>query len=155
MGYGEFIGNQSIHWRVLHEEYEDAGSAPAAPARSRQQPPSRLARARMRTADVPPHVPADHIANLDVLDFEARGKDTVTLDQIGRCCGTKDHTGHFRVQMRFANLRKAKAALAKAALNIRRDGEQYVVTLDVPVVQRTEKQVGPPTVPPAEVRVDW
>ena len=157
MGHGEFIANESIHWRVLHEEYEESPGAPAPTGRARaaQQAERRIARARLRTADVPPDVPAQHIANLDVLDFEARGKDTVSLDQVGDCCGTKDHRGHFRVQARFPSLRKAKAALARAALSIRREGKQFVVTIDVPLVNRTEEQVGPPADPPAEVSVDW
>jgi hypothetical protein len=160
MGLGEFIGNGSVHWRVLHEEYEVAGGASTGPrARTglRQQPPAdtRRERARLRTADVPPDVPAQHIANLDVLDFEARGKDTITLDQVGRCCGMKDHEGHFRVEMRYLSLAKARAALRKAAMNIRREGKTFVVTLDVPVIDRTEEQVGPPADPPAEVKVDW
>lgn len=152
MGYGEFMGNGSVHWRVLHEEYEDVTGTPASTARKRE---IKTARARMRTADVAPTVPAVHIDNLDVLDFEARGKDTVTLDQIGRCCGTKDHEGRFRVELRFRTRREAKAALAKAALHIRLDQKMYVVTLDVPVINRTEAQVGPPADPPAEVKVDW
>jgi hypothetical protein len=157
MGYGEVLGNASVHWRVVHEEYEDASPAPAPRSRGRakQGDERRLARARLRTADVPENVPAQHIANLDVLDYEARGKDTVTLDQVGICCGTKDHDGQFRVRMRFMSLARAKRAVAKAALNIRKEGKMFVVTIDVPVIQRTEKQVGPPADPPAEVRVDW
>src|ERR687896_689427 len=105
MGLGEFIGNESVHWRVLHEEYEVTPPSPRSGARKtarRTSPPNerQTDRARLRTADVPPDVPAQHIANLDVLDFEARGKDTVTLDQVGKCCGTKDHGGAFRVEMR-------------------------------------------------------
>jgi len=171
MGYGEFMGNASIHWRVLHEEYEDSSAPPApqAPTGGRKRTAAaaaaatikmpqgdnqqrRIARARLRTADVPPDVRATHIDNLDVLDFEARGKDTITLDQVGRCCDTKDHKGHFRVQMRFRDRRQARAALARATLNISRDG---VVIVDVPVINRTEEEVGPPANPPAEVRVDW
>ncbi len=169
MGYGEFMGNASIHWRVLHEEYEDSSAPPepqaptgtrkrtAAATVSNKMPAGdsqqrRIARARLRTADVPPDVRATHIDNLDVLDFEARGKDTITLDQVGRCCDTKDHKGHFRVQMRFKDRRQARAALARATLNITRDG---LVTVDVPVINRTEEEIGPPANPPAEVRVDW
>ena len=161
MGLGEFIGNQSVHWRVLHEEYEVASPARRLAGRTtarRREPPKdqrRTERARLRTADVPPDVPAQHIANLDVLDFEARGKDTVTLDQVGKCCGMKDHAGHFRVELRYLSLAKAKRAIVKAATSIRRDGRTFVVTLDVPVVERTEKQVGPPADPHAEVKVDW
>ncbi len=167
MGYGEFMGNASIHWRVLHEEYEDTSAPPPAPTGGRKRTAAaaatmkmsaddrqqrRIARARLRTADVPPDVRATHIDNLDVLDFEARGKDTITQDQVGKCCDTKDHKGHFRVQMRFRDRRQAKAALAKASLNIGRDG---VVVVDVPVINRTEEEIGPPANPPAEVRVDW
>lgn len=157
MGYGEFVGNESVHWRVLHEEYDESPGPARSTARTRAQPAPepRRARARLRTADVPPDVPAQHVANLDVLDFEARGTDTVTFGEIGRCCGTKDHTGHFRVEMRFLSRAKARAALARASRNIRKDGKTYVVTIDVPVVERTERQVGPPADPPAEVKVDW
>ena len=156
MGYGEFVGNGSVHWRVLHEEYEVAAPARAA-ARKRTPPPDsrRTERARLRTANVPPDVPAEHVANLDVLDFEARGKDTVTLDQVGKCCGQKDHPGEFRVQMRFLSLARARRAVARAAMSIRKEGKTFVVTLDVPVIDRTEEQVGPPSDPPAEVKVDW
>jgi hypothetical protein len=156
MGLGEFIGNMSVHWRVLHEEYEEVPQTPQGARSPSQQSADRTrARARLRTADVPPDVPAQHIANLDVLDFEARGKDTITLGEIGRCCGLKDHKGHFRVEMRFLSRAKARAAIARAATNIRRDGKTFVVSLDVPVIERTEEQVGPPADPPAEVKVDW
>lgn len=157
MGYGEFTGNGSVHWRVLHEEYEVTSQAPARRARAVRPSPAerRIERARLRTADVPPDVPAMHIANLDVLDYEARGKDTVTLDQVGRCCGLKDHEGCFRVELRYLSLARAKRAIARAAAGIRKDGKTYVVTLDVPVIDRTEKQVGPPADPPSEVKVDW
>ena len=157
MGYGEFTGNGSVHWRVLHEEYEVTSPAPGVSARGRAAAPkdARRDRARLRTADVPPDVPAQHIANLDVLDYEARGKDTVTLEQVGRCCGLKDHAGQFRVEARFLSLARAKRAVARAAMSIRKDGKTYVVTLDVPVIDRTEEQVGPPADPPSEVKVDW
>ena len=152
MGYGEYLGGGSVHWRVVHEEYEDtdAASAPTA-GRGRKR---RTARARLRTENVPPDVPAQHVANLDVLDYEARGIDTVTFGQIGKCNGSKDHEGRFRVQMRFQTLKEARAA-AKAAQKITRFEDMYVVTVDVPVIERTDEQVGPPPDPPSEVRVDW
>jgi hypothetical protein len=151
MGFGEVIGNQSVHWRVLHEEYEDGAQGAAAATAKRLH--RKTARARLRTANVPPDKPAEHVANLDVLDFEARGTDTVPFDQIGKCNGTKEHSGCFRVSMRFRTLKEAKAAVLRQ--RIRREGTTYVLRVDVPAIQRTDTQVGPPPDPPAEVRVDW
>ena len=156
MGYGEVLGNASVHWRVLHEEYEDQEdarplTAAAAPAGSFWK--KKLARARLRTADVPPDRPAQHVANLDVLDYEARGTDTLPFSQIGRCNNSKDHPGVFRVTMRFQNERDARRALEAA--KVRRDGKMFAIVVDVPAIDRAAQQVGPPSDPPAEVRIDW
>lgn len=174
MGYGEYIGGGSVHWRVVHEEYEESEPRRRSPEPEETDPPAaareeapgkeaartfkpfsrRLARTRLRTANVPDDKPAEHIANLDVLDYEARGKDAITYDQIGHCNGSKDHKGNFRVIMRFQKLEDAQEAARRAQRIVERDG-MYVLSVDVPVIVRDDRRVGPPPDPPAEVRVDW
>jgi hypothetical protein len=126
MGYGEFVGNESVHWTMTHEDEEGTPVAMS----SRQG------------HDFHPNTGHDvHVEKM------ARGCDPCRLDDVGR---RKGHKGRYRVRLRFKRLEDAKAALAAARDVMSEDGV-YVIVLDVPVIRR--KHADDP--PPAEVRVDW
>jgi hypothetical protein len=125
MGYGEVVGNESVHWVVAHED--SGGSA------------VRLSSKQGR--GVHPKVGHDvHVED------SARGCDPVALADVGR---RKGHAGHYRVKLRFQRERDAEAAAA--AVQVRQEDGLYVVVLDVPVIHRRE----PDDAPPAEIRIDW
>ena len=126
MGYGEFVGNESVHWTLAHED--DEGAAVALSSRQGQAA----------------HPKKGHDVHVEKT---ARGCDPLSLEDVGR---RKGHAGRYRVRMRFARMEDAKAALA-AALEVTSEEGMYVVVVDVPVVHR--KHAGDP--PPPEIRVDW
>ena len=134
MGFGEVIGNQSVHWTIGHEE-------PGA------------ARTRLKGTG-----PVQGVENLVVGDFDARGSDAVPFDLIGRGRGNKQHLGSFRVELRFTSQVAAERALAAVKV-IPPTGQQpatWILRIDVPAINRPAEDVGPPeTKPPAEVRIDW
>jgi hypothetical protein len=148
MGFGEVIGNQSVHWRVVHEEHGTPG------------PPERT---RLKGAG-----PVQGVENLVVQDFEARGADRVPFDRIGQGAAGKGHAGFFRVELRFTSQADADAALAAAKVidpvpapgggaagGAGQPTPVWVIAIEVPANNRTPANVGPPADPPAEVRIDW
>lgn len=126
MGSGEYSGNGSVHWQIVHED--DNGSPKTLTGRQNQS-------GHPTTAD-------------DVnLQQQARGRDAVTIANVGR---RKGHRGKFRVRLRFESMADAKNAAA-GAQNVMFEDGMYVLVLDVPVIDRAS--AGDP--PPAEVKVDW
>jgi hypothetical protein len=126
MGYGEFVGNESVHWTLAHEG-DDGAEMKLSPRVGHSSHPKK-----------------GHDVHADDC---CRGCDPCKLDDVGR---RKGHHGHYRVRMRFARREDAQAAL-EAASRIRSEDGMYVVTLDVPVVRRAHAS----DPPPAEIRVDW
>ena len=126
MGYGEFVGNESVHWTLAHE---DARGTP------QKLSPHEGQRSHPKTG---------HDVHVDDC---CRGCDPCALDDVGK---RKGHAGRYRVRMRFARREDAQAALAAASRIGQEDG-MYVVTLDVPVVRRAHAD----DPPPPEIRVDW
>jgi len=126
MGYGQWVGNESVHWEVAHED--DAGT------------PVALA-AKPGHANHPKHGHDVHIERCCL------GCDPIALDDVGR---RKGHTGRFRVTMRFKRREDAQEALEALRQVSEQDG-MYVVAVDVPVIKRKHAN----DAPPAEVRIDW
>jgi hypothetical protein len=125
MGYGEFVGNESVHWTLAHED--ERGSTVSLS--------SKQGMAHHPTVGHDVHV-----------EKTARGCDPVKLDDVGR---RKGHPGRYRVKLRFERLQDAQAALA--GKDVASEDGLYVIALDVPVIRR--KHASDP--PPAEIRVDW
>ena len=126
MGYGQYSGNQSVHWSVTHED--DKGKAVKLAARTgRSAHPTK--------------------ANDVNVDDGVRGRDPVSPVNVGR---RKGHSGHFRVRLRFERMKDAREAAA-AMQNVLFEDGMYVLVLDVPVIERAAAD----DPPPAEVRVDW
>ena len=147
MGFGEVIGNQSVHWTIVHEEHGSPGAA----------------RTRLKGTG-----PVQGVENLVVGDFDARGSDAVPFNLIGRGRGDKQHPGRFRVELRFTSKAAADAALAAAKVidplpaagggaagGAGQPTPVWVIAIEVPAINRTAANVGPPANPPAEVRIDW
>jgi len=126
MGYGEYSGNQSVHWAVTHED--DKGKA------------VKLAARTGRSA----HPTKAHDVNVDE---GVRGRDPVSPSDVGR---RKGHSANFRVRLRFERMKDAREAAA-AAQNVMFENGMYVLVLDVPVIERAAAE-DPPA---SEVRVDW
>ena len=126
MGYGEYSGNQSVHWAVMHED--DKGQAVKLAGR-----PGRSA-----------HPTEPHDVNVDT---GARGRDPVPPAEVGR---RKGHSGNFRVRLRFERMKDARDAAA-AAQTVTFENGMYVLVVDVPVIERAAAD----DPPPSEVRVDW
>ena len=83
-----------------------------------------------------------------------RGRDPIPYEKIGRDRKRNLTPGNFRVRLRFDSLEAAKRALQAAAEKIQREGKNFYLLFDVPVVERDRKHVDPPD-PPSEIRVDW
>jgi hypothetical protein len=81
-----------------------------------------------------------------------KGRDPISLSNVGTNKRRKLARGAVRVQMRFATLEAAERARESAEI-VKVDGV-YAVQLDVPVTKRLSSKVDPPR-PPAEVRLDW
>jgi hypothetical protein len=126
MGYGEVVGNASVHWTIAHED--DSGATVAlAPKAGRGN-----------------HPKGGHDVHVD---RSCKGCDPVGLEDVGR---RKGHAGNYRVRLRFERMEDAKAAAARVAQVVNEDG-MYVLVVDVPVIQRKE----PDDAPAAEIRIDW
>jgi hypothetical protein len=126
MGYGEWLGNESVHWTVVHE---DATGAPVALAARQGQG----------------HHPKD---GHDVhVDRTCRGCDPVALKDVGE---RKGHAGHYRVTLRFERMADAQQAAARVQ-QVQARGGMYELVLDVPVVYRKH----PDDAPAPEIRIDW
>lgn len=126
MGYGEVIGNASVHWTIVHED--DAG-APVALS-------SKRGHGR--------HPKTGHDVHIE---HDCRGCDPLALERVGE---RKGHRGRYRVTLRYERMEDAQAAAAKVQQVVARDG-MYELVLDVPVVKRAE----PDDLPPPEIRIDW
>ena len=126
MGYGQFTGNESVHWSVAHED--DKGMTVGLTPRA-------------RTAG---HSKKGHEVNVDK---SASGCDPVVLADVGK---RKGHRGRYRVRLRFEKAQDAREAAAAAQQVMFEDG-MYVLVVDVPIIHRDD----PDDPPPSEVRVDW
>jgi hypothetical protein len=126
MGYGEVIGNASVHWTVAHED--DNGAAMAlSPKPGRAQ-----------------HPKTGHDVHVD---RSAKGCDPVEVTDVGR---RKGHAGRYRVRLRFERMQDAKDAAAHVQQIVNEDG-MYVLVIDVPAIRRND----PEDRPAAEIRIDW
>ncbi|HZI82134.1 MAG TPA: hypothetical protein VFD69_21595 [Vicinamibacterales bacterium] len=125
MGYGEVVGNESVHWVVAHED--DGGAAVG------------LSSKQGRGAH-------PKVGNDVHIEKSARGCDPISLAEVGR---RKGHGGHYRVKLRFQRERDAQAAAAN--VRVRPEDGMYVLVVDVPVISRRE----PDDAPAAEIRIDW
>jgi hypothetical protein len=126
MGYGEWVGNQSVHWTIVHED--DNGT------------PVKLSAKGGRGH----HPKAGHDVNVE---HTCRGCDPMALDKVG---ARKGHGGKYRVTLRYERLADAQAAAERVQRVENRNG-MYELVLEVPVIHRND-----PDDPPApEVRIDW
>ena len=126
MGYGEWVGNQSVHWTIVHEDETGAPVALSSKQGHRHHPK------------------AGHDVNVEET---CRGCDPMSLDTVGQ---RKGHVGHYRVTLRYERMAEAQAAAASVQRIEARNG-MYELVLDVPVIHRRD----PDDPPPAEVRIDW
>lgn len=126
MGYGEWVGNQSVHWTIVHED--DAGTP-----------------VKLSPKDGRGHHPK---TGHDVhVEHTCRGCDPVAFEKVGR---RKGHGGRYRVTLRYEKLADAQAAAARVQRVENRNG-MYEIVLDVPVIHRND----PDDAPAPEVRIDW
>ena len=126
MGYGQYTGNMSVHWSVMHED-----------AKGQEV---KLSGKTGRAS----HPQKGHEVHVDK---GARGHDPVNLADVGK---RKGHSGRFRIRLRFERMQDAREAAA-AVQNVMFEDGMYVLVLDVPVIQRASAD----DPPPSEVRVDW
>ena len=126
MGYGEYTGNMSVHWTVMHED-------------ARGQEVKLTAKQGQNS-----HPKKGHDVHVEK---GSRGKDPVPVADVGK---RKGHSGRFRVRLRFERAQDARETAA-AAQNVMFEDGMYVLILDVPVIERAD----PDDPPPSEVRVDW
>ncbi len=129
MGYGEVSGNQSVHWRVVHEDPATGAPTPIARCLKDGVPD----RGKVRLGD------------------EAQGHDAIPYEKIGtkKSRFGRPNPQYFRVQLRYKN-RKVAMAARDAAQLVKMDGAFFLV-LDVRAIHRED----PAQDPPAEVRIDW
>ena len=132
MGLGEFGGNGSVVWNVVHED--DAGNP-----KSLTPVPSPADPGDDQVAVVPPATPGGP-------PRDARGKDPRAVAKIGEL---KGHTGKFRVKLRFSS--KADLDSAVTPLRVTNVGPDWFLEIDVPALNRPNRHASPPL----EVRVDW
>ena len=125
MGYGEIVGNASVHWTIVHED--DSG-APVALT-------SKRGHGRHPKTGHDVHVEKD-----------CRGCDPLSLDRVGE---RKGHGGRYQVTLRFERMQDAQAAASQ--VRVAEKNGMYELVLQVPVVRRAE----PDDAPPAEIRIDW
>ncbi len=125
MGYGEIVGNASVHWTIVHED--DSG-APVALT-------SKRGHGRHPKTGHDVHVEKD-----------CRGCDPLSLDRVGE---RKGHGGRYQVTLRFERMQDAQAAASQ--VRVMEKNGMYELVLQVPVVRRAE----PDDAPPAEIRIDW
>ncbi len=115
MGYGEVSGNQSVHWKMVHENPVSRKSA---------------ARAKTRQSNDAPGAGDDVI----------RGRDPIPYEDIGVKGG---HKGTFRVTLRFDTKTQAVAAALRLG-KIKKVNEKYLLVVDVPAIRRPSPDVDPP-----------
>jgi hypothetical protein len=116
MGYGEVSGNQSVHWKMVHENPVSRKPAARAKTRRRSQAPGPV-------------------------DDEIKGRDPIPFDDIGVRGG---HKGKFRVTLRFDTKAQAIAAAIRLAQTVKRVNEKYLLVVDVPAINRPSPDVNPP-----------
>lgn len=117
MGYGEVSGNQSVHWKMVHENPVIRKAAPRA-------------KARRRSSD-----------DQGAIDDIIRGRDPIRFEDIGVKGG---HKGKFRVTLRFDTKAQAIAAALRLAPTIKKVNEKYLLVIDVPAINRPSPDVDPP-----------
>ena len=117
MGYGEVSGNQSVHWKMVHENPVKVGKSTA---RAKAQQPN----------DSP-----------GTLDDEIKGRDPIRYGDIGVKGG---HKGKFRVTLRFDTKAEAVAAATQVARTIKKVDDKFFLVIDVPVINRPNPDVDPP-----------
>lgn len=132
MGYGEYSGNGSVHWSVVHED-------------SRGQ--VKKLRGKLKPNPSDPALPSPGSNEVNV-DDAAEGHDDLRFGDIGVRQG---HRGAFRIRLRFPTREAAVAAAEAAAKGIEQSGGGYFLVIDVPAINRETPKVNPP----AEVRVQW
>lgn len=115
MGYGEVSGNQSVHWKMVHENPVIRKSA---------------ARAKTRQVSDPPRSMNDEI----------KGRDPIPYEDIGVKGG---HKGKFRVTLRFDTRAQAVAAALRLG-KVEKVNEKYLLVVDVPAINRPSPDVDPP-----------
>ena len=126
MGYGEWVGNQSVHWTIVHEDESGAPVSLSSKQGHRHHPK------------------AGHDVHVE---RTCRGCDPLLLAKVGE---RKGHTGNYRITLRYERLADAQAAAAKIQQVASRNG-MYELVLDVPVIHRND----PDDAPAPEVRIDW
>ena len=126
MGYGEWVGNQSVHWTIVHEDESGAPVSLSSKQGHRHHPK------------------AGHDVHVE---RTCRGCDPLSLAKVGE---RKGHTGSYRITLRYERLSDAQAAAAKIQQVASRNG-MYELVLDVPVIHRND----PDDAPAPEVRIDW
>lgn len=126
MGYGEWVGNQSVHWTIVHEDESGAPVSLSSKQGHRHHPK------------------AGHDVHVE---RTCRGCDPLSLAKVGE---RKGHTGNYRITLRYERLSDAQAAAAKVQQVASRNG-MYELVLDVPVIHRND----PDDAPAPEVRIDW
>jgi hypothetical protein len=117
MGYGEVVGNASVHWTIVHE---DDNGAPVAlsPKPGRRHP---------------------KVGHEVHVEENCCGCDPLSLEHVG---ARKGHGGNYRVTLRYERKEDARAA-AKKLKAVERNGV-YELVLDVPVVYRADPDDPPP-----------
>jgi len=126
MGYGEVIGNASVHWTIAHED-DNGTTIQLSPKQGRGR-----------------HPKTGHDVHIE---RTAKGCDPVELGDVGR---RKGHGGEYRVRLRFERMEDAVAAAARVQ-QVVSEGGMYVLVIDVPAIRREE----PEDQPAAEIRIDW
>jgi hypothetical protein len=126
MGFGEVIGNQSVHWQV-----------------DQQGPPLTV---NTNNPNRPPKTPGPNPAHvLNVAAARARGRDPKPITAVGH------GTGSFQVRLRFETQAEAQAAVQQAVANPVSTAGGYYVVIPVKAIERND----PEDAPAAEVRVEW
>jgi hypothetical protein len=128
MGYGEVGGNQSVHWRIVHEDSDGA--------------PKRLNRHEKDGTPEPDTIKFGH---------DVEGHDSIRYEQIGnkQTPFGDPRPQYFRVRLRYQSEAEAEAARQQARV-VTVNGTAFLV-LDVLAINRKN----PKGDPPAEVRIDW
>lgn len=132
MGYGELVGNRSVHWRVRHEDAK--GDKKPIKHQSSQ---AERGKAMMDDGDT-----------VSIVHDECCGRDTINPTDIGKKHG---HEGQFLVTLRYRTMAEASAAGNWVAKNVRPGAGGYYLTVTVPAIVRDN----PDENLPAEIRIDW
>jgi hypothetical protein len=117
MGYGEVVGNESVHWVVSHED-EQGGEV------------------GLSSKPGKGHPKVGHDVHVEK---GVRGCDPIRLSEVGR---RKGHPGQYRVRLRFE--RQADAQAAAASVRVGTEDGMFVLMLDVPVIRRADPGDAPP-----------